>query len=38
MMKDRQYAGEINERTDKLISEGKRKADEIFDIVFNQIV
>jgi formiminotetrahydrofolate cyclodeaminase len=38
MMKDRQYACKINERSDKLISDGTRKADEIFEAVFKQIV
>ena len=36
-MKDKEYAAQINEKTDTMIRDGAKKADEIFDSVFAQI-
>ncbi|MCL2165703.1 MAG: cyclodeaminase/cyclohydrolase family protein [Clostridiales bacterium] len=37
LMKDKAYAEEINQKTEKMIREGSRKADRIFEEVFQQI-
>ena len=37
LMKDRRYAGDINEKADEMIREGSRKADMIYEEVLNKI-